>query len=152
MPFRFVEFANNCNIWWYITEIHFYLFHSRNSFIYSTAETTKLKDKHGGPRDFGAIALSYPPCPRVRVRATVKHSAVFFHVESSITIEGVRKCNSAEISLASIWKEESSQTEQCSAGPSFILHFVWMFLFGILNVTREQSINQQKTFVTFSRF
>ena len=41
----------------------------------------------------GAIALSYPP--RVRVRATVKHSAVFFHDESSITIEGVRKCNSA---------------------------------------------------------
>ena len=42
----------------------------------------------------GAIALSYPP--RVRVRTTVKHSAAFFHDESSITIEGVRKCNSAE--------------------------------------------------------
>ena len=33
-----------------------------------------------------AIALSYPP--RVRVRATVKLSAAFFHDESSITIEG----------------------------------------------------------------
>ena len=35
---------------------------------------------------FGAIALSYPP--RVRVRATVKFSAAFFHDESSITIVG----------------------------------------------------------------
>ena len=34
----------------------------------------------------GAIALSYPP--RVRVRATVKHSAAFFHDESSITKRG----------------------------------------------------------------
>ena len=34
----------------------------------------------------GAIALSYPP--RVRVRATAKLSAVFFHDESSITIGG----------------------------------------------------------------
>ena len=33
-----------------------------------------------------AIALSYPP--RVRVRATVKLSAMFFHDESSITIGG----------------------------------------------------------------
>ena len=40
----------------------------------------------------GTIALSYPP--RVRVRATVKLSAVFFHDESSITIKGIRKCNS----------------------------------------------------------
>ena len=32
--------------------------------------------------------------PRVRVRATVKLSAAFFHDESSITIGGVRKCNS----------------------------------------------------------
>ena len=40
-----------------------------------------------------AIALSYPP--RVRVRATVQLSATFFHDESSITIGGVRKCNSA---------------------------------------------------------
>ena len=32
----------------------------------------------------GTIALSYPP--RVRVRATVKLSATFFHEESSITI------------------------------------------------------------------
>ena len=43
----------------------------------------------------GTIALSYPP--RVRVRATVKLSAAFFHDESSITIRGVRKCNSAYI-------------------------------------------------------
>ena len=44
----------------------------------------------------GAITLSYPP--RVRVRATVKLLAAFFHDESSITIGGgrVRKCNSAE--------------------------------------------------------
>ena len=33
-----------------------------------------------------AIALSYPP--RVRVRATVKLSAAFFHDESSITVGG----------------------------------------------------------------
>ena len=37
----------------------------------------------------GAIALSYPP--RVRVRATVKLSAAFFHDESSITIGGATK-------------------------------------------------------------
>ena len=37
----------------------------------------------------GAIALSYPP--RVRVRATVKLSAAFFHDESSITIGGGTK-------------------------------------------------------------
>ena len=36
------------------------------------------------PIIIGAIALSYPP--RVRVRATVKFSAAFFHDESSITI------------------------------------------------------------------
>ena len=43
----------------------------------------------------GAIALLYPPM--VRVRATVKLSAAFFHDESSITIGGgERKCNSAE--------------------------------------------------------
>ena len=46
----------------------------------------------------GAIALLYPPM--VRVRATVKLSAAFFHDESSITIGGgdggVRKCNSAK--------------------------------------------------------
>ena len=46
-------------------------------------------------RTSGAIALSYPP--RVRVRAMVKLSAAFFHDESSITIGGVRKCNSAEL-------------------------------------------------------
>ena len=34
----------------------------------------------------GAIALLYPPM--VRVRATVKLSAAFFHDESSITIGG----------------------------------------------------------------
>ena len=41
------------------------------------------------PRKKGAIALSYPP--RVRVRATVKLSAAFFHDESSITIGGGTK-------------------------------------------------------------
>ena len=35
---------------------------------------------------------------RVRVRATVKLSAVFFYDESSITKGGVRKCNSADFS------------------------------------------------------
>ena len=35
---------------------------------------------------YGAIALSYPPM--VRVRATVKLSAAFFHDDSSITIGG----------------------------------------------------------------
>ena len=45
---------------------------------------------------FDTIALSYPP--RVRDRVTVKLSAVFFHDESSITIGGVRKCNSAYFS------------------------------------------------------
>ena len=37
-------------------------------------------------RKTGAIALSY--LPRVRVRATVKLSATFFHDESSRAIEG----------------------------------------------------------------
>ena len=37
-------------------------------------------------RFYGAVAFSYPP--RVRVRATVKRSAAFFHDESSITIGG----------------------------------------------------------------
>ena len=41
-----------------------------------------------------SIALSYPP--RVTVRATVKLSVAFFHDGSSITKEGVRKCNSAQ--------------------------------------------------------
>ena len=45
----------------------------------------------------GAIALSYPP--RVRVRATAKLSAAFFHDESSVTIGGVRKCNSTIIMM-----------------------------------------------------
>ena len=42
----------------------------------------------------GAIALSYPP--RVRVRATVKLSAAFFHHELSITIGGGRGYESAK--------------------------------------------------------
>ena len=50
----------------------------------------------------GAIALSYPP--RVRVRATAKLSAAFFHDESSITIGGGggQKCNSATF----CWSED----------------------------------------------
>ena len=51
---------------------------------------------NGGIKRVGAIALSYPPT--VRVRATVKLSAAFFHDESSITKGGVRKCNSTHIS------------------------------------------------------
>ena len=39
------------------------------------------------PKRPDTITLSYPP-PRVRVRATVKLSAAFFHDESSITIGG----------------------------------------------------------------
>ena len=53
------------------------------------------------PRIDGAIALSYPP--RVRVSATAKLSAAFFHDESSITIGGeVRKCNSAVLTCVRI--------------------------------------------------
>ena len=44
----------------------------------------------------GAIVLLYPP-PRVRVRATVKLSATFFHDESSITIGGY------ESAIALLW-------------------------------------------------
>ena len=43
-------------------------------------------ERKRAPIFLGAIALSYPP--RVRVRATVKLSAAFFHDESSITIGG----------------------------------------------------------------
>ena len=39
-------------------------------------------------RNIGAIALSYPP--RVRVKATVKLSAAFFHDESSMKIGGTK--------------------------------------------------------------
>ena len=62
-------------------------------------KTMMSKNRHANlhkqvaPISLGAIALSYPP--RVRVRATAKLSAAFFHDESSITIGGVRKCNSA---------------------------------------------------------
>ena len=48
----------------------------------------------------GTIALSYPP--RVRVRATVKLSAAFFHDESSITIGGYESAI-ALIFVASRW-------------------------------------------------
>ena len=59
-----------------------------SSYDYSKCSKTNVYVKESG-----AIALSYPP--RVRVRATVKLSAAFFNDESSITIGGVRKCNSA---------------------------------------------------------
>ena len=39
--------------------------------------------------NFGAIDCTFVPPPRVRVRATVKLSAAFFHDESSITIGGI---------------------------------------------------------------
>ena len=50
-----------------------------------TQEVTILQTqfKTGIVSFWGAIALSY--LPRVRVRATVKLSAAFFHNESSIT-------------------------------------------------------------------
>ena len=48
----------------------------------------KLMSK-GALRSRGATALSYPPSPpRVRVRATVKLSVMFFHDESSISKGG----------------------------------------------------------------
>ena len=52
-----------------------------------------------GSKTFSAL-LHFRTPPRVRVRATVKLSAAFFHDESSITIGGggVRKCNSATFS------------------------------------------------------
>ena len=64
----------------------------------NTFQRKIITTKHGcffyenrhGEHFLGAIALSYPP----RVRATVKFSAAFFQEESSITIGGVRKCNS----------------------------------------------------------
>ena len=40
-------------------------------------------------KKIGTIILSYPP-PSVRVRATAKLSAVFFHDESSIIIGGTK--------------------------------------------------------------
>ena len=55
-----------------------------------------LLAKSGMPYAYGVMgALSFPP--RVRVRATVKLSAAFFHDESSITIGGyesaIAPCN-----------------------------------------------------------
>ena len=44
--------------------------------------------KNSSGYKMGAIALLYPPPPRVRVRATAKLSAMFFHDESSIIIGG----------------------------------------------------------------
>ena len=50
-----------------------------------------------GRHDTKKGVLHFRTPPRVRVRATVKLSAAFFHDESSITIGGggVGKCNSA---------------------------------------------------------
>ena len=62
------------------------------SSLHFQREEDQVDTGYGKKNQFGAIALSYPP--RVRVRATVKLSAAFFHDESSITIGGVRKCNS----------------------------------------------------------
>ena len=66
--------GESCFIW----NIYFQFYHWKNKVVFYSF--------------FGAIALSYPP--RVRVRATFKLSAMFFHDESSITIGEVRKCNS----------------------------------------------------------
>ena len=54
--------------------------------IHQSDEPTVEGFLEWNPNNTGAIALSYPP--RVRFRATVKLSAVFFHDESSITIGG----------------------------------------------------------------
>ena len=55
---------------------------------YGPKKTKYMMVKTGKEREeiVGAIALSYPP--RVRVRATIKLSAAFFHDESSI-IKGI---------------------------------------------------------------
>ena len=55
--------------------------------LYLQLDNTYIRFYHFLLTSFlGAIVLSYPP--RVRVRATVKLSAVFFNDESSITIGG----------------------------------------------------------------
>ena len=56
---------------------------------------------------------------RVRVRATVKLLAAFFHDESSITIRGVRKCNSAEESSFSFIMKKIRR-EDIATVPSYI--------------------------------
>ena len=68
--------GESCFIW----NIYFQFYHWKNKVVFYSF--------------FGAIALLYPP--RVRVRATFKLSAAFFHDESSITMGGggVQKCNS----------------------------------------------------------
>ena len=55
-----------------------------NKMRYGPKKTKYMMVKTGKEREeiVGAIALSYPP--RVRVRATIKLSAAFFHDESSI--------------------------------------------------------------------
>ena len=60
--------GESCFIW----NIYFQFYHWKNKVVFYSF--------------FGAIALSYPP--RVRVRATFKLSAAFFHDESSLTIGG----------------------------------------------------------------
>ena len=83
-------------------------------------------------RKNGDIALSYPP----RVRVTVKLSAAFFNDESSITIEGVRKCNGAEKIM---WSFHGSSLLNAGLGiskgsnttlwnPGMEICFVWNFL------------------------
>ena len=61
---------------------------------YAHQSSLQCKPQTRQPSKLGTIALSYPP--RVRVRATVKLLAAFFHDESSITKGGVQKCNSAQ--------------------------------------------------------
>ena len=52
----------------------------------------------------GAIAISYPP--RVRVRATVKLSATFFHDESSITKGGYESAIAPKKECKEDWKKK----------------------------------------------
>ena len=82
-------------------------------------------------RKNGDIALSYPP----RVRVTVKLSAAFFNDESSITIEGVRKCNSAEkimwsfhgSSLLNVGLGISKGSNTTLWNPGMEICFLWNF-------------------------
>lgn len=61
----------------------------------------------------GATALSYPA--RVRVRATVKLSAAFFHDESSIAIGSGRGGGGYESAIAPIYYGQMDHSANYSA-------------------------------------
>ena len=87
--FSFFSKVRNQMIFYMLTMFHQCLV--SKSLKLKNVPTAALSDMKGNKnvkrsRKSGAIALLYPP--RVRFRATVKLSAVFFHDESSITIGG----------------------------------------------------------------